>query len=131
LLAVDEHGRIPGVADVFAADDATPFRLKQGGSPPNRPTPRPRRSPPTRRCRRADAVSAGTAGLPLTGGAPLYLRAALSPIGQPEDSSARRTTGSGVVSGARSSGAPGAAAGALAAASGDFGEQRRTRRART
>jgi hypothetical protein len=31
LLAVDEHGRIPGVADVFAAGDATTFPLKQGG----------------------------------------------------------------------------------------------------
>jgi NADH dehydrogenase FAD-containing subunit len=31
FLAVDEHGRIPGVADVFAGGDATTFPLKQGG----------------------------------------------------------------------------------------------------
>jgi len=31
FLPVDEHGRVPGVDDVFAAGDATSFPVKQGG----------------------------------------------------------------------------------------------------
>jgi sulfide:quinone oxidoreductase len=76
FIPVDRHGRVRGVADVFAAGDATAFPLKQGGLA----------------AQQADAVaeliasSVGVAlhprpfspvlrGLLLTGGAPLYLRA--------------------------------------------------------
>ena len=31
FIAVDEHGRVPGVDDVYAAGDVTTFPLKQGG----------------------------------------------------------------------------------------------------
>jgi sulfide:quinone oxidoreductase len=99
FLEVDDHGRMPGVADVFAAGDATTFPLKQGGLA----------------AQQADAAAEAIAaelglavepqpfrpvlrGLLLTGGAPLYLRAALSPAGHPEDSSARRAQGRPVAS---------------------------------
>jgi sulfide:quinone oxidoreductase len=76
FIPVDRHGRVRGIADVFAAGDATAFPLKQGGLA----------------AQQADAVAeliasnAGGAvrprpfspvlrGLLLTGGAPLYLRA--------------------------------------------------------
>lgn len=76
FIAVDVHGRVRGVSDVFAAGDATAFPLKQGGLA----------------AQQADAAAeqiasdAGVAvdarpfmpvlrGLLLTGGAPLYLRA--------------------------------------------------------
>jgi len=76
FIPVDRHGRVRGVADVFAAGDVTAFPLKQGGLA----------------AQQADAVAeliasnAGGAlrprpfspvlrGLLLTGGAPLYLRA--------------------------------------------------------
>jgi sulfide:quinone oxidoreductase len=76
FIRVDEHGRVRGVADVFAAGDAVAFPLKQGGLA----------------AQQADAVASVIAerlgapvvadpfrpvlrGLLLTGGAPLYLRA--------------------------------------------------------
>ena len=31
FIAVDEHGRVQGIADVYAAGDATTFPIKQGG----------------------------------------------------------------------------------------------------
>ena len=92
FVPVDDHGRVAGAPDVFAAGDATTFPLKQGGLA----------------AQQADAAAETIAaelgfdvdpspfrpvlrGLLLTGGAPLYLRAALSPAGRPEDSRARRT----------------------------------------
>ena len=82
FIPVDGHGRVAGVADVFAAGDATTYPVKQGGlatqqadvvagtiaaelgaihtAPPFRPVLR---------------------GMLLTGGAPLYLRAELTPEG--------------------------------------------------
>ena len=78
------HGRVPGVADVFAAGDATTFPLKQGGLATQQADAA------------AEAIAAelGVAvepapfrpvlrGLLLTGGAPLYLRSALTPAGEP------------------------------------------------
>ena len=76
FILVDAFGRVAGVADVFAAGDATAFPLKQGGLA----------------AQQADAVAellaaeAGVAitpapfrpvlrGLLMTGGAPIYLRA--------------------------------------------------------
>lgn len=78
-LPVDAHGRMAGVAGVYAAGDATTFPIKQGGLA----------------TQQADAVAEAIAedvgalheaapfrpvlrGLLLTGGAPLYLRAELS-----------------------------------------------------
>jgi sulfide:quinone oxidoreductase len=77
-LLVDEHGRVPGCADVYAAGDATAFPVKHGGLA----------------AQQADAVAeaiaarVGAVGHPepfrpvlrallLTGGEPLYLRAEL------------------------------------------------------
>jgi sulfide:quinone oxidoreductase len=92
-LPTDEHGFLPsdatghvsGVDRVFAAGDATAFPVKQGGLA----------------AQQADAAAASIAGalgaidhpqpfrpvlrgLLLTGGAPLYLRAELSPSGEPQ-----------------------------------------------
>jgi sulfide:quinone oxidoreductase len=84
-LPVDEHGRVQGCTDVFAAGDATAFPVKHGGLA----------------AQQADAVAeaiaaqVGTVGMPepfrpvlrgllLTGHAPLYLRAELGPGGQRE-----------------------------------------------
>jgi sulfide:quinone oxidoreductase len=89
FVPVDDHGRVAGTVDVFAAGDATPFPLKQGGLA----------------AQQADAAAELIAselgasvdpepfrpvlrGLLMTGGAPLYLRAALSHAGEPEDASA-------------------------------------------
>ena len=75
FIPVDAHGRVAGVADIYAAGDITVFPLKQGGLA----------------AQQADAVAgviaaaAGAAvtpepfspvlrGLLMTGGAPLYLR---------------------------------------------------------
>ncbi|HEX6025173.1 MAG TPA: FAD-dependent oxidoreductase [Solirubrobacter sp.] len=91
FIPVDRHGRVPDMPDVFAAGDATTFPLKQGGLA----------------TQQADAAAETIAaelgvaveptpfrpvlrGLLLTGGAPLYLRSALSAGGDPEERSARR-----------------------------------------
>jgi sulfide:quinone oxidoreductase len=75
FIPTDDHGRVTGVADVFAAGDVTAFPLKQGGLA----------------AQQADAAAQALAaelgaavtpapftpvlrGLLLTGGAPLYLR---------------------------------------------------------
>jgi sulfide:quinone oxidoreductase len=85
FIPVDDHGRVGGVAGVFAAGDATSFPVKQGGLA----------------SQQADVVAATIAadlgaldaappfrpvlrGLLLTGGAPLYLRAELSAKGTVE-----------------------------------------------
>jgi sulfide:quinone oxidoreductase len=91
FIPVDRHCRVPGLPDVFAAGDATTFPLKQGGLATQQADAA------------AEAIAAelGAAvepapfrpvmrGLLLTGGAPLYLRSALSPAGEPEASSTRR-----------------------------------------
>jgi sulfide:quinone oxidoreductase len=82
FIPVDDHGRVGGVAGVFAAGDATSFPVKQGGLA----------------SQQADVVAATIAadlgaldaappfrpvlrGLLLTGGAPLYLRAELTAKG--------------------------------------------------
>jgi sulfide:quinone oxidoreductase len=92
FIPVDAHGRVPDVPGVFAAGDATTFPLKQGGLS----------------TQQADAAAEAIAaelgvpvtpspfhpvlrGLLLTGGAPLYLRSALSLEGEPRDSAARPT----------------------------------------
>ncbi|HTX46488.1 MAG TPA: FAD-dependent oxidoreductase [Solirubrobacteraceae bacterium] len=78
FLPVDDHGRVDGLIDIYAAGDVTAFPVKQGGLA----------------AQQADAVAemiaaeAGTGlrprpftpvlrGLLLTGGAPLYLRSEL------------------------------------------------------
>lgn len=75
FIAVDQHGRVEGLADVYAAGDAVDFAVKQGGLA----------------AQQADAVAAHVAarhgaqieappfrpalrGVLLTGGAPQYLR---------------------------------------------------------
>ena len=80
FVAIDRHGRVPGAADVYAAGDATDFPIKHGGLA----------------AEQADAAAeaiAAWAGAPiepapfrpvlrgrlLTGGAPVYVRAALAP----------------------------------------------------
>ena len=92
FLAVDRHGRLPGVPGVYAAGDATAFPLKQGGLA----------------AQQADAAAEAIAadlgvaiepapfrpvmrGLLLTGGAPLYLRATFGSSGEPAEHSSRRT----------------------------------------
>jgi sulfide:quinone oxidoreductase len=92
FIPIDGHGRVPGVADVFAAGDATAFPLKQGGLA----------------AQQADAAAEAIVaelgasvdpqpfrpvlrGLLLTGGAPMYLRATLNHAGQPERTSSRPT----------------------------------------
>ncbi len=93
FIATDAHGRVAGVPDVFAAGDATSFPLKQGGLATQQADAA------------AEAIAAelGAAvtptpfrpvmrGLLLTGGAPIYLRSALTLKGQPDASSARRFT---------------------------------------
>ena len=84
FIPTDEGGRVRGLADVFAAGDATGFPVKQGGLA----------------AQQADAAAeaiAATAGadlapqpfrpilrgLVLTGGAPLFARAELTGTGQP------------------------------------------------
>jgi sulfide:quinone oxidoreductase len=91
FIPVDAHGRVAGVADVFAAGDATSFPLKQGGLA----------------TQQADAAAEALAeelgvaitpapfrpvlrGLLLTGGAPLYLRSTLTESGTFEEGDARR-----------------------------------------
>jgi len=86
FLPVDEHARVRGVEGVYAAGDATTFSLKQGGLA----------------TQQADAAAETIAadlgaavrptpfrpvlrGLLLTGGEPLYLRARLTPDGEPLD----------------------------------------------
>jgi len=86
FLPVDEHARVRGVERVYAAGDATTFALKQGGLA----------------TQQADAAAETIAadlggavrptpfrpvlrGLLLTGGEPLYLRARLTPDGEPLD----------------------------------------------
>jgi sulfide:quinone oxidoreductase len=100
FLRVDSHGRVEGVAHVFAAGDATAFPVKQGGLA----------------AQQADAVAEAIAadlgalaepapfrpvlrGLLLTGGAPLYLRAELTTTGQPAGSEALAAGPAGQVSG--------------------------------
>jgi sulfide:quinone oxidoreductase len=90
FIPVDRHGRVPRAPDVWAAGDATNFPLKQGGLA----------------TQQADAVAEALAaelgapveaqpfrpvlrGLLLTGGAPLYLRSALSPSGRPASAESR------------------------------------------
>ena len=85
FIPVDEHGRVYGCADVFAAGDATAYPVKHGGLA----------------AQQADAVAeaiaaqVGAVGLPepfrpvlrgllLTGDRPLYLRAELGPGGARE-----------------------------------------------
>ena len=85
FIPVDEHGRVHGCTDVFAAGDATDFPVKHGGLA----------------AQQADAVAAAIAaqagtvrrpepfrpvlrGLLLTGGRALYLRAELGPGGGAE-----------------------------------------------
>jgi sulfide:quinone oxidoreductase len=76
FIPVDAHGAVRGVADVYAAGDATAFPLKQGGLAAQQADAA------------AEAIAAGLGapvtpapfrpvlrGLLLTGGAPLYLRA--------------------------------------------------------
>ena len=92
FIPTDTHGRVDGVPDVFAAGDATAFPLKQGGLATQQAdaaaeqiaadlgaavTPKPFR--PVLR------------GLLLTGGAPLYLRSALTAAGTPTRTDVRRT----------------------------------------
>jgi sulfide:quinone oxidoreductase len=91
FIPVDVHGRVSGVAGVYAAGDATSFPVKQGGLA----------------TQQADAAAAAVAadlglgpdpapfrpvmrGLLLTGGAPLYLRAELAGGSEP---TARRLHG--------------------------------------
>jgi sulfide:quinone oxidoreductase len=91
FLPTDAHGRVAGVAGVFAAGDATTFPVKQGGLA----------------TQQADAAAATIAaelgaiaqpapfapvlrGLLLTGGAPLYLRAELDRAGGSRTAGARR-----------------------------------------
>ena len=79
FIPVDAHGRVPGVADVFAAGDATTFPLKQGGLATQQ-------ADAAAEAIAADLGAAVTPapfrpvlrGLLLTGGAPLYLRSTLS-----------------------------------------------------
>jgi sulfide:quinone oxidoreductase len=92
FVPVDGHGRVPDVADVFAAGDATTFPLKQGGLA----------------TQQADAAAEMIAkelgvavrpapfrpvirGLLLTGGAPLYMRSALSESGEVVEGAVRAT----------------------------------------
>jgi sulfide:quinone oxidoreductase len=90
FIPVDSYGRVADTPDVFAAGDATTFPFKQGGLAAQQAdaaceaiaadlgvavTPKPFR--PVMR------------GLLLTGGAPLYLRSALSAEGEPESTEAR------------------------------------------
>jgi sulfide:quinone oxidoreductase len=92
FIPVDAHGRVPGVADVFAVGDATTFPLKQGGLATQQADAA------------AEAIAAdlGVAvepapfrpvmrGLLLTGGAPLYLRSTLSLSGEPQSGTAHAT----------------------------------------
>ena len=91
FIPVDAHGRVSGIAGVYAAGDATSFPVKQGGLA----------------TQQADAAAAAVAadlglgpepapfrpvmrGLLLTGGAPLYLRAELARGSEP---TARRLRG--------------------------------------
>jgi sulfide:quinone oxidoreductase len=84
-IPVDEHGRVQGCEDVYAAGDATAFPIKHGGLA----------------AQQADAVAeaiasrVGAVGMPepfqpvlrgllLTGDRPLYLRAELGPAGERE-----------------------------------------------
>jgi sulfide:quinone oxidoreductase len=84
FVATDAHGRVAAVDGLLAAGDATTFPVKQGGLA----------------TQQADAAAESIAaaigaidrpspfrpvlrGLLLTGGAPLYLRAELSPSGEP------------------------------------------------
>lgn len=93
FVPADVHGRVPGVADVYAAGDATTFPLKQAGLA----------------TQQADAAAESIAaefdapivpspfrpvlrGLLLTGGAPLYLRARLSSCGELAEQTARPVT---------------------------------------
>jgi sulfide:quinone oxidoreductase len=91
FIAVDAHGRVSEVPDVFAAGDATSFPLKQGGLATQQADAA------------AEAIAAelGAAvtptpfrpmlrGLLLTGGAPLYLRSSLTLAGEPRDGEAHR-----------------------------------------
>jgi sulfide:quinone oxidoreductase len=99
FIPVDRHGRVVRTPDVFAAGDATSFPIKQGGLA----------------TQQADAAAATLAadlgaaepmgtfrpvlrGLLLTGGAPLYLRAELSPAGKPEHTTHARRSLRGEVS---------------------------------
>jgi sulfide:quinone oxidoreductase len=89
FIPIDAHGRVAGLADVYAAGDSTDFPVKQAVSPPTR-----------RHRRRGDCRQAGADVVPrpfrpvlrallLTGEQPLYLapeaagnaRAATVPIG--------------------------------------------------
>jgi sulfide:quinone oxidoreductase len=91
FIPIDSHGRVTGVPDVYAAGDATTFPLKQGGLATQQADAA------------AEAIAAefGAAidpapftpvmrGLLLTGGAPLYLRSALSATGEPEAHHSKR-----------------------------------------
>jgi sulfide:quinone oxidoreductase len=95
FIPVDRHGRVSDTPNVFAAGDATTFPLKQGGLATQQADAA------------AEAIAAelGVAlepsplepvlrGQLLTGGAPLYLRAPLTPEGQPQASSGGRPSAS-------------------------------------
>ena len=58
FIPVDDHGRVKGVEDVYAAGDGTNFPIKQGASAPSRPT-RPRS---TSRTDSARAISRSPSG---------------------------------------------------------------------
>jgi sulfide:quinone oxidoreductase len=99
FLPVDGHGRVQGVDHVYAAGDATDFPVKQGGLA----------------AQQADAVAEAIAadlgavaaatpfepvlrGLLLTGGAPLYLRAELTELGERAHAEAQTSAAAGDVS---------------------------------
>jgi sulfide:quinone oxidoreductase len=86
FLPVDEHARVRGVENVYAAGDATTFVLKQGGLATQQ----------SDAAAETIAADLGAAvrpnpfrpvlrGLLLTGGEPLYLRVRLTPDGEPLD----------------------------------------------
>ena len=86
FIPVDAHCRVPDVANVYAAGDATTFPLKQGGLATQQADA----------AAEAIAASLGVAidpapfrpvmrGLLLTGGAPLYLRSSLTSAGEPDE----------------------------------------------
>jgi sulfide:quinone oxidoreductase len=75
FIAVDEHGRVPGVDGVYAAGDVTTFPLSRAAWPRSRPMPRSKRCSPHWACPRAAAVRADPQGVLYTDGEPVYLQA--------------------------------------------------------
>ena len=94
FLPIDVHGRLTGMRNVYAAGDATTFPIKQGGLATQQADAAVEHIALNLGARtHATPFRPVLRGLLLTGGAPLYLRAELSPGGEVQPGGRRAVRG--------------------------------------